>query len=58
MAAETPNPCDPYANRHIGSPMLPVLGIVKGGNSLMISFVFRRYNIIIPVRINPQIAIA
>ena len=49
IAAETPRPCDPYANKHIGKPILPVLGIVNGGNSLMISLVFRMKSIIIPV---------
>ena len=56
IAAETPRPCEPYANKQIGKPMLPVLGIAKGGSSLMISLVFKRYNIIIPMIINPRIA--
>ncbi len=58
MVAETPRPCGPYANKHIGKPILPVLGIVHGGSSLMISLVFRMKSIIIPVIKNPKIAIA
>ena len=56
IAAETPRPWEPYANKHIGNPIFPVFGIVNGGNSLMISLVFKRYNIITPVIINPPIA--
>ena len=58
IAAETPRPWEPYANKHIGKPILPVLGIVKGGSSLIISLVFKRNNIIIPTIMNPTIAIA
>ena len=58
IAAETPRPWEPYANKHIGKPILPVLGIVKGGSSLIISLVFKRNNMIIPTIMNPTIAIA
>ena len=37
IAAETPRPCEPYANKHIGNPMFPVLGIANGGNLVCIS---------------------
>ena len=56
IVAEKPKPWDPYANKHIGRPMLPVFGIINGGNSLIISLVFMRYNIITPVIKNPVIA--
>ena len=58
MAAAIPIPSEPYANKQIGKPILPVLGIVKGGNSLIMSLVFKRYKIIVPTIINPTIAIA
>ena len=58
IAADTPRPCEPYANKQIGKPILPVLGIVRGGSSLIISLVFKRYKIIVPTMINPTIAIA
>ncbi len=57
MAAETPNPWEPYANRHIGKPIFPVLGITNGGNSLIISFVFCKYKKIIPTIKKKAIAI-
>ena len=38
IAAATPKPWLPYANKQIGKPILPVLGNIKGGNSLIISF--------------------
>ncbi len=37
-AEATPRPLVPYAKRHIGTPMFPVLGKIKGGNSLITSF--------------------
>ena len=58
IAADTPRPCEPYANKQIGKPILPVFGIANTGSSLIISLVLRIYNIIIPVIINPMIAIA
>ena len=57
IAAATPNPCDPYANKHIGNPMFPVLGITKGGSSRIISFVFKKNKKIIPIKVKTIIAI-
>ena len=45
IAAATPIPKDPYANRQIGIPILPVLGRKKGGNSIEISFFMKNKNI-------------
>ncbi len=45
IAAATPIPNDPYANKQIGIPMLPVLGRKYGGNSLDISFFIKNKNI-------------
>ena len=44
IAAATPIPKDPYANKQIGIPILPVLGRKKGGNSLAISFFIKNKN--------------
>ncbi len=44
IAAATPIPKDPYANRQIGIPILPVLGRKKGGNSIEISFFMKNKN--------------
>ena len=38
IVAAIPMPNFPYANKHIGIPILPVLGKIKGGNSLIKSF--------------------
>ena len=38
IAPAIPNPCVPYANKQIGKPILPVLGIINGGSSIIISF--------------------
>ena len=35
MAAATPIPKEPYANKQIGIPIFPVLGKIKVGNYLM-----------------------
>ena len=43
---------------NIGTPILPVFGRINGGSSLIISLVFKRYNMIVPIIINPKIAIA
>ena len=43
IAAATPNPKSPYANKQIGNPIFPVFGRIKGGNSLIISFTFKKY---------------
>ena len=56
IAAATPIPKDPYANKQIGMPMLPVLGRKKGGNSLEISF-FIKNKKIIPVKAKQESAI-
>ena len=45
MAAAIPIPKDPYANKQIGIPILPVLGKKKGGNSLEISFFIKNKKI-------------
>ena len=55
IAAATPNPWLPYANKQIGKPILPVLGNIKGGNSLIISF-FKTNKKTIPVKAKPLIA--
>ena len=49
IAAATPIPREPYANRHKGIPILPVLGKKNGGNSREISF-FIKNKKIIPVK--------
>ena len=56
IAAETPKPCEPYANKHIGKPILPVLGMANGGSSRIISFVFCRNKIIMPTKLKAAIA--
>ena len=56
IAAATPIPKDPYANKHKGIPILPVLGKKKGGNSREISF-FIKNKKIIPVIAKQQMAI-
>ena len=38
IAEATPKPAVPYANKHIGTPILPVFGNINGGNSLITSF--------------------
>ena len=38
MADATPKPAVPYANKQIGTPMLPVFGKNKGGSSVIGSF--------------------
>ena len=45
IAAATPIPKDPYANKQIGIPIFPVFGRKKGGNSLEISFFIKNKKI-------------
>ena len=49
MAAATPIPKDPYANKQMGIPILPVFGKKYGGNSLEISF-FKKNKKITPIK--------
>ena len=56
ITAATPRPCDPYANKQIGKPILPVLGIINGGNSRIMSLVFNINRVAIPSKIKPKIA--
>ena len=56
IVAEKPKPWDPYANKHMGRPMLPVFGITNGGNSLIMSFVFCINKKNIPTTKNKAIA--
>ena len=52
----TPKPAVPYANRHIGIPIFPVLGKINGGSSLIVSlFKINRKNI--PINEKPPITI-
>ena len=37
MAADTPRPCDPYANKHIGKPIFPVCLFAYGSQGLGVS---------------------
>ena len=55
IAPAIPNPCVPYANKQIGKPMLPVLGIINGGSSIIISF-FKNFKKITPIKEKPRIA--
>ena len=55
--AAIPRPWEPYAKRHIGMPIFPLFGKIKTGTSLMMSLVFNKYKIIIPVKVKPIIAI-
>ena len=57
IAAATPNPWDPYANKHIGSPILPVFGIIKGGSSRIISLVLKKNKKITPIKAKAIMAI-
>jgi len=41
----------------MGKPILPVLGIIKGGSSRIISFDFKKYKKIIPITAKLKIAI-
>ena len=54
IAAATPKPEVPYANKHIGIPIFPVLGKIKGGNSAIISF-FNIYKKNKPINEKPTI---
>ena len=54
MVAAIPSPWLPYAKRHIGKPIFPVLGNINGGSSVTISL-FKNLRKITPVRANPAI---
>ena len=56
MAEATPNPWIPYANRQIGMPILPVFGKIKGGNSMLRSFLSRK-SAVSPITAKPPIII-
>ena len=56
IAAATPKPSNPYANKQIGKPIFPVLGIMNGGSSLIISFDLTKNKKITPIIAKPRIA--
>ena len=56
IVAAIPNPWFPYANKHKGNPMLPVLGKIKGGNSVTMSFL-RNFKKITPIKLKAIIRI-
>ena len=56
IAADTPRPCEPYANKQIGKPILPVFGKINGGSSVITSL-FKNFRKIIPITLNPVMAI-
>ena len=55
IAPATPKPWEPYANKHMGKPIFPVLGSINGGNSIIGSF-FMKKRKIIPTIAKPIIA--
>ena len=57
IADATPSPAVPYANKQIGIPMLPVLGKISGGSSLIKSF-FNNNKNKIPIIEKPLIIIS
>ena len=57
MAEATPSPEDPYANKQIGTPILPVFGKISGGSSVIGSF-FKINKKITPTIANAKMIIA
>ena len=55
-ADATPKPWVPYAKRQIGIPILPVLGRINGGSSILKSFLRNESNIS-PIIVKPPIII-